>query len=610
MNRRYVAAVALALGFGITTAASRAQVALVVGSVRDRAGRPIAGAYVVALGAHGVVRARARTHADGTFAVAAAAVRRVRVTCRYCRTTTVAVLGTQPVIAIVQRYAALAQPAPDAGDLANLPYADVASALALRPFTLLQLSRDVYPGAQISDRGLMPGGGLVLDGGVPSYDPVAGLSPFIAIPAGYETAVRVDGAGDAFRYGDRAGGGTYALTPFGPAPLDTLLLGGTSSLRAQGGGDGVAVVAGASSDAQTSRQRADLAGTLALGAGQQLTYGAATEQLHAFGDPGGALADAQSVADLRWLIPRAGIAATAAIDRGAYLAGVSDYALSSEWSDAQLTLGFRSPGRGTFFADAATRASSGYQDARALGGADLGANLSQSRLDVGIEAAAPGYDLRVGAAAFWIAQRGAVEAGPSATHASFVTPALRLRLGAARRWRARVDASGSYALPTFVDRYADAAPATLPYLRSTLTAATLTYDDLARVRASLEAARSDLSGDANGSIASFGLALTWQISPQIALRSWTMHVADDVSAPLGIYSAALAPTVDALWLTYANAGALRVDAIYRRDLLDDAPFYHVDGDLSGPLRGRLRWYAGIEDRRRARALSLGLRFAP
>jgi hypothetical protein len=75
------------------------------------------------------------------------------------------------------------------------------------------------------------------------------------------------------------------------------------------------------------------------------------------------------------------------------------------------------------------------------------------------------------------------------------------------------------------------------------------------------------------------------------------------------YDGSTTPTVNAFWLTYdATPGGLRLDAIYRRDLLDGAPFYHVDGDLSGPIADRLRWYAGVEDRTRRTFLDVGLRF--
>ena len=75
------------------------------------------------------------------------------------------------------------------------------------------------------------------------------------------------------------------------------------------------------------------------------------------------------------------------------------------------------------------------------------------------------------------------------------------------------------------------------------------------------------------------------------------------------YAVCNAPTVNAFWLTYETRNRAP-DAIYRRDLLDGIPFYHFDGALSGPISGRLRWYAGAEDRLRHTFVDAGLRYDP
>ena len=89
-----------------------------------------------------------------------------------------------------------------------------------------------------------------------------------------------------------------------------------------------------------------------------------------------------------------------------------------------------------------------------------------------------------------------------------------------------------------------------------------------------------------------------------------MHVTDNV--PLyggGLPYGGAAPTVNALWLTYDTGAGVRADAIYRRDLLEGAPFYHVDGAISGPIADRLRWYAGAEDWLRRTFVDAGIRFS-
>jgi hypothetical protein len=148
------------------------------------------------------------------------------------------------------------------------------------------------------------------------------------------------------------------------------------------------------------------------------------------------------------------------------------------------------------------------------------------------------------------------------------------------------------------------------YDRNALLAESLTYTDQARLRVSLEQATQRVAGASSGTITSAGLSATWQLAPAFALRAWTMHVTDTVSAYGGTtaYDGNMAPTVNAFWLTYEPNGGLRLDAIYRRDLLDGAPFYHVDGDLSGPIGTGLRWYSGVEDRLRRTFLDVGLRF--
>ncbi|HYL26239.1 MAG TPA: hypothetical protein VEW74_00320, partial [Candidatus Nitrosotalea sp.] len=139
-------------------------------------------------------------------------------------------------------------------------------------------------------------------------------------------------------------------------------------------------------------------------------------------------------------------------------------------------------------------------------------------------------------------------------------------------------------------------------------AAIVTYTDLSRLRISFEQASENVSGVSIGRFTSSGFSATWQIAPAISLRAWTMHVTDSVALYGGAVPYGVAPTEGALWLTYDTGNALRADAIYRRDLLDGLPFYHFDGAISGPIAGRLRWYAGAEDRMRRTFLDAGLRF--
>jgi len=109
-------------------------------------------------------------------------------------------------VAFVRRYDALFDDSPSDGDLANLPYAHVESAMALRPFTLLRQSTGVLPGSQLSDLGLRPANALLVDADVPNYDFVYGASPYDSIPAAFEGSGQIASGADAFLYGAKLTG--------------------------------------------------------------------------------------------------------------------------------------------------------------------------------------------------------------------------------------------------------------------------------------------------------------------------------------------------------------------------------------------------------------------
>jgi len=180
------------------------------------------------------------------------------------------------------------------------------------------------------------------------------------------------------------------------------------------------------------------------------------------------------------------------------------------------------------------------------------------------------------------------------------------------KFSANFQASGSFTLPTFVEQYQFAAGQPMPvgYERNSLAAESFTYTDNSRLRISFEVASESTRGVWTGTVTSTGFAAVWQVAPTIALRAWSMHVDDTI--PLyggGLPYAGNAPTVNALWLTYDTGGAVRIDTVYRRDLLDGLPFYHFDGAISGPIHNGLRWYAGTEDRMRRTFVDAGLRFS-
>lgn len=591
-----------------------AQVPLVVGSVRDQNGTPIAGASVTALAAGGARLTQTSTDRSGTFSLPGDGVRAVEVRCRYCAPRTLPVTAGGPVVAILQRYEALLDDAPNAGDLANLPYAHVESAVALRPFTLLRQTVAVFPGSQLSDRGLLPADALLVDDGVPNYDFSFGSSPYDGIPASFERSATVASPSDAFLYGDRAGSGIVSLDPFGGDAADLATVGDDTIVRLATGSDASGIVAGTYTNDDESRQRADARLTLPLSGAQTVFVTAGSSQDREYGDTSSSLDGSFTFANAVFddAQPAVDLHAAFTADRGGYWATSADRPISDVWSDAQYTAGVRTTGAIAAFADVSARLSTGIYDAAAYLQPRIAGTLTQDRLDAGIEATGIGYDLTAGVGAFDLGFTGGWGGMSTPSRARLATPSVRLRLFPQSHWSADVQASGSFTLPTLWQQYALAEDeSVLTYDRNALYAATLTYSDNARVRVSVETASQRVGGYTDGLVTSGGASIAWQVAPQLSLRAWTMYATDTTAPPVSApyFPIGTPSNVNAFWLTYQNGSGLRVDAIYRRDLLDGVPFEHLDGDVSGPITGRLRWYAGVEDRYRTTYVDAGFRLS-
>jgi hypothetical protein len=68
-------------------------------------------------------------------------------------------------------------------------------------------------------------------------------------------------------------------------------------------------------------------------------------------------------------------------------------------------------------------------------------------------------------------------------------------------------------------------------------------------------------------------------------------------------------TPASVWAEYENGSGLRIDTIWRRDLVDYRIQTHVDASISGPLSHDFRWFIGSERRSGEQYVSAGLRFA-
>lgn len=602
-------AAVLAIG-ALLAAPAAAQTPLVVGAVRDQHGIPIAGARVQGFDVRGDSRSDGLTDADGTFALSGDGVAQISITCRYCLTRRYSASPGRPVVAIVRRFDALVSDGPSPADLAALPYAHVESALALRPFTLLRQSSGLF-GDQLSDRGLFPGNALVVDAGVPDYDVAFGSSPYAVIPATYQTGAEIQLPANAFLYGDRAGSGAVGLDPFAVPNGAAALAGGDAIARAGFGDDRVAAAAATSSNDDESRQRADLRWTVPLSDAQSLSFAGGSAQGRQFGAPSAAQNSQFTFADAAFddALPAIDLRAGFVADRGTYAADAGDRPISDTWSDAQYSVGARTVGPLSAFADASLRSSTGIYDAAAYLAPRIAGTLEQTRFDAGIESSGNAYDVTAGVGWFEFGYTGGTGGISSDSGGRLATPSLQLGLFPNGPWTAQVQIAEAFVLPTLWQQYAsyEGPPA---YDRTSLQALTLSYTDGARLRAAAEVSWQNVTGSVSGPIGSAGASLTWQMSPAIAMRAWTMHVADATVSPGAIaYPFGGTPsTVGALWFTYDNAGALRFDAVYRRDVLEGAPFFHLDGSVSGPITSRLRWYAGVEDRQRTTYLDAGIRF--
>ncbi len=602
----------LLLSFGLLAAPARAQTPLVVGSVRDQHGAPVAGATVVGRTPSGAGPA-ATTDAAGTFALHGSGITSISINCRYCLGSQLAVEPDEPVVAIVRRYDALASDSPSPADLANLPYAHVESSLALRPFTLLSQTTAPYPGSMLSDRGLSSSGSLLVDNGAPNYDIVSGESPYGLIPAYYQQRAVLHDATNAYAYGDQAAGGVAALDPFvAGSSAQAATIGSEAIARAEVGSDSSAIALGTFSDDRESRQRGDLIASWPLGAEQSFTLAGGSEQGRDYGSAASSFAGSFSFADAGFSDPRAlNLALSAVMDRGNYAARTYQWPTSTGWSDADFDAGVHSNGPVVAFADAAIRTSSGFYDAQSFGLERVGAMLDQTRVDAGLVASGNDYAISAGFGAFWFDYAGGTYGVSQPARTALAVPSLEVQLFPNGKWSLNLQGSGSFTLPTFTEQYlyAEAMPTPVEISRNALQAAILSYTDGARVRFEFEGATENVSGSASGAIASVGVSAVWQVAPAISVRTWTMHVTD--SAPL--YGAVLpygpTPTVNAIWFTYDTGNAIRADVLYRRDLLDALPFYHFDGAISGPIGDRLRWYAGAEDRLHRTFVDAGIRFS-
>ena len=575
---------------------------LVVGSVRDQEGAPIAGAVVAA----GDVRTT--TSADGTFALPGGSTGAIRISCVYCLPLIVRVSGAEPVVAIVRRYQALLGAGPTERDLRSLPYARAESAISLRPFVVLSDTSAFLPGPRLADRGASRQGGTILDDGIPNYDIVANVSGFPTIPLFTMRRAEVFSPGETSYYGDQVSGGIFSLSDLPQQGTDAFAIGGKdTAFRAASAGAGGAYAVATSSNALDTRARAAAHMQTAIGTDSlEATLLAARTDVRQ-----GTTSITEGTEGFRAQFSRirdTALQATFVADRAGY---DTSSPLTALWSDVAGELNVTSQTPVQVFGDFGFRRSTGSYAADTFGLRVAGA-VGQTHLDIGAQTRGDRYDVRAGVGAYTIAYNGGSGGSVLPMNAQALSPSLYVSYDLSPHWNVELYAGGSFRLPTLLEAYAlNPAAGPLPIDRYAQLTQTVRYTDLRRLKISVTSMSESLSSLDSGTVHSLGVSFAWQIAPAISLRAWTLHFNDQTQpyeTLLRFGRPVQTGTPGSLWLTYENPSGLRLDGIYRADLLDALPDRHVDASLSAPLADRLRWFVGTERRRDTRYVDAGIRF--
>lgn len=577
MNRLWLLALALFV-------LSAAPAPLVVGSVRDQDGAPIAGARIQLLGGPGFPSTV--TAPDGTFSIAGSG-NAVQIRCDYCRPAEAPVAADGTVTAIVLRYDAIRFEGPSPSDLRALPYTHAESDVALTPFVVLEENTNPLVGTSLHDRSISTVGGLLVLDGVPDYNGTDGFTTYQTIAYQSAAGVNVDRASQGYEYGSIAQAGTYDVDTLGGT---TAIAGGTDAFEtlAQNGFAG-----GYSAGPGDLRNRVAAQIPLVLpNASTQITL--ASGSANVVGNAENMLASAFSSLRLSYERTQGtDLYANFIADRGtdAYTAphgGVDDI-----WSDVDANVGVRSHAVVAPFAEVDTRTTSGWYWSPAEAPYVAG-TIDQTRAYAGVSANLPWSSANV---AYGLDAIRYVNSYPDAVTApvSGHDASASIDLHPSPLWDLQASTSSGYVLQTIFGYYLSDSGYPPSNALST-NEVDLTLHDLHRVRVGLTSFETrSVSGIAD---TSSGAELAWQIAPAISLRTWWLDVHPHSGS---------AQTVGSAWLS-AQTGAMRIDLIWQRDLLDLAADMHLDGSISGPIGVRTRWFAESEQFNRARSTNVGVRF--
>lgn len=576
---------------------------LVVGSVRDQVGVPVAGAVVSAGGTS------TTTANDGTFALATSS-QTIHVGCAYCSPLDLRVQPLEPVVVIVKRYQALITTGPTEHDLSALPYARSESAVAVAPFMVLSDSRSVLPGPRVSYLGASPQGSPVIDDGFTSYDPVANISQFSVVPFFDTRQVSVSEPGDSFYYGDQAGAGIVSIDDFGTQSLNQFAIGGHTSAF---GSAHASATSSTSLAASTTAMDARLRGAAKL----QLQSGANSFDFSMLGAQSSLGRNSSSISNSIEAIDAGfqrygdtSLAANIAIDRAGYATTLGGAPLLARWSDLAASLRAETQKRIRTFADLGLATATGGYDVPTL---RLAGTIAQAHLEGGFEEESTQYSLRAGAGAYTVEYNGGNSGFATPLRAQILSSFLTGSYHVNPQWSTSLYAGMSFRLPSLLETFARTPEnGALRVDRYDQLTGELTYTDLRRLRIDLVAMGERLRDLDSGTLNSLGMAVSWQISPVLVLRAWTLHFADETlpyETLLRFGRTAASASPGNAWLTYENDSGLRFDILYRGDVLDGSLRRHLDASMSVPFEQRLKWFVGTEGRDGGRTVDAGLRFA-
>lgn len=584
---------------------------LIVGSVRDQAGLPIARAEIRAFGTTGIAVGSDRSDEVGTFAISLAApATRVEVRCSHCRTASFALGSTANLAIVVARYRALESDVPTSEDLAALPYGSPAGALTLVPFVL------GGTGARaLSDRGLGSGNGLVSDDGVALLDLATGTSPLVDFPDRYARDISVVRADRAYRYGSYAGGGLFSVDQLAPQGSLWADAGHASALAIEPKIGDVHPALGISADGNTLARRADVDLTTVF-AGGALRAGAtsATERRLALGTSG----LARDLASARLAYATASRRYRTSGDLSASNVGVAgDANGASNYRSNYLAANVRleHPGPVDLAAGLlATRQTTFY----AVGPPQIYPAPPPQRYALVGDTANETLYLEAGRSTNETSAHAAValeNIGADETLSSGSLRGARLallpavsaqtKLGGGAYLRAGY--SQSQRLPTLVESDGAAmALSSLAVERAELLEGALGYDAGTRLRAEAIAYREFTHGFNERRLEGIGASLVWQLAPLLSLRAWSLR-----ATPHAFANSAYAgddATRQVLWTTYENGAGLRFDAILHRDGSGPQhPAIALDGDAYVPFAARIALDLGTSRRENLRRYYFGLR---